>query len=188
MKRSSAKDALLVIATLIVLAAIGIGNPQQQFSGGQSVTVSNIPHVVVDTAPTTAVTGPLTDTQLRATAVSVSLPALAAGTSKIGITYPYTSCGTTAFTKSLQAMPTSSTAIASSTTCLLGFDVSNTSGGSLTVTVTDNAGTPINWLNAVTLLAGETRTYQFAGGKSFASGIKVQASGSGITYSAEGLQ
>jgi hypothetical protein len=117
-----------------------------------------------------------------------SLPALAAGTAKVGITYPYTSCGTTAFSKALQAMPTSSTAVASATTCLLTLQISNTTAGSLTVTVSDNAGTPINFLNAVTVNAGETREYSFPNGMNFASGIKVAASGAGITYAAEGLQ
>jgi len=118
-----------------------------------------------------------------------SLPALPAGTSKIGVTYPYTSCGTTAYTAALQAAPTASTAIASATTCLLILNLSNTSAGALTITVSDNAGTPVNFLNAVTLNAGETRTYAFApGGAKFSSGIKMQASGSGITYTAEGLQ
>lgn len=186
MKRSRTKFFLGAVV-LITLVAMGLwATPQQQQSGGQAVTISNVPHVVVDTAPSTAVTG----TFWQATQpVSLSaLPALVAGTAKIGVTYPYTSCGTTSFTIALQAMPTSSTAVAAATTCILGMDISNTSGGSLTVTVSDNQGTPINWLNAVTLLPGETRTYNFSNGRKFTSGIKVQASGSGVTYSLEGLQ
>lgn len=42
---------------------------QVKLAAGSAV----IGHVIVDTAPSTAVTGPLTDTQLRATAVPVSL-------------------------------------------------------------------------------------------------------------------
>src|SRR5437016_5227030 len=105
---------------------------QQMQSGGNAVTISNIPHVVVDTAPTTPVTG--TFWQATQPTSLASLPALAAGTAKIGTTYPYTSCaGTTAYTAALQAAPTSSTAIAVATTCLLVLNLSNTSAGALTI-------------------------------------------------------
>jgi hypothetical protein len=174
---------------------------QQQFSGGQAVTVSNFPGtqpvsgtfwqatqpVSIASMPSTPVTGTFWQAT-QPVSGTVSVNALPAGTAKIGTTYPYTSCGTTAFTKALQAMPTSSTAIASSTTCLLSLQVSNTTGGSLTVTVSDNQGTPINFLNGVTILAGESRQYNFPNGANFTTGIKVQASGAGITYAAEGLQ
>lgn len=191
MRKSQVRKWAIVALLLVAVTAYGVATvPQQQQSGGQSVSVTNVPHVIVDTAPSTVVTGPLTDAQLRASAVPVSFTqqALPAGTAKVGVVYPYTSCGTTSFTKALQAMPTVSTTIASATTCVLVFDISNTSGGSLTVTVSDNAGTPVNWLNAVTMLAGETREYSWPNGKNFASGIKVIASGAGITYSVEGLQ
>lgn len=85
--------------------------PQTVSAGvGDAVTVTNIPHVIVDslpaegggltdtelratavpvslaTAPTTPVTGPLTDTQLRAVAVPVSLAAVPS--------HPVTNAGT----------------------------------------------------------------------------------------------
>ncbi len=202
------------LGILAILAVIG-GYAQQQYSGGSSVTVSAaLPtgsntigavkvtdgtnfmptgdasarsiHTTVDNA-SLAVTG--TFWQSTQPVSLSSLPALAAGTAKVGVTYPYTSCGTTAWTKALQAVPTSSTAVASATTCLLILNLSNTNGSSVTVTVSDNQGTPVNFLNAVTLAAGETRTYAFApGGASFTSGVKMSASTTGVTYTAEGLQ
>jgi hypothetical protein len=180
------KLVVFLIVASIALGSVYAALAQQQYSGGQAVTISNVPHVIVDTAPTTPVSGIFW--QSTQPVSLVSLPALAAGANKVGVTYPYTSCGVTPFTKALQAMPTSSTAIATATTCLLTLDMSNTSGGALTVTVSDNQVTPINFLNAVTMVAGEYREFSWPNGKSFISGIKVQASGAGMTYSAEGLQ
>jgi len=193
-------------AVVILLCAVTIGSwlgklgAQQMQAGGAAVTITS-GTVTVQQSTAANLKVDLSGTAANATAIKVdgsavtqpaslaSLPALAAGTAKIGVTYPYTSCGTTAYTAALQAAPTASTAIASATTCLLMLNLSNTSAGALTITVSDNAGTPVNFLNAVTLNAGETRTYAFApGGAKFTSGIKMQASGSGITYTAEGLQ
>lgn len=216
-KQKWAVIAVLAFATTFG-SWIGKVIAQQMQSGGQSVTVASGTLAATqggtwtvqpgNTANTTAwkvdgsaVTQPVSIATMPSTPVTgtfwqatqptslASLPALVAGVAKIGVTYPYTSCGTTAFTSALQAMPTTSTAIAASTTCLLLLNLSNTTAGALTVTVSDNAGTPVNFLNAVTLNAGETRTYAFApGGAKFTSGIKVAASGSGVTYTAEGLQ
>jgi hypothetical protein len=193
MRKTVKTNAPKWVAVSVLVFAVTIGSwlgklkAQQMQSGGSAVTISNIPHVVVDTAPTTAVTG--TFWQATQPTSLASLPALAAGTAKIGVTYPYTSCGTTAYTAALQAAPTASTVIAPATTCVLVLNLSNTSAGALNITVTDNQGTPVPFLNAVTLNAGETRTYPFApGGAKFTSGIKMQASGVGIVYSAEGLQ
>ena len=107
-RRSDCCSDIFLLGPLAVIA-------QQQFSGGQSVTVtgalpaggnaigsvtatqatgSNL-HVDVDSAPTTPVTG--TFWQATQPTSLASLPALVAGTAKVGITYPYTGCGTTQF-------------------------------------------------------------------------------------------
>jgi len=169
-------------------------------AGGTAVTVTS-GTVTVQQSTAANLKVDLSGTSANATAIKVdgsavtqpvslsTLPALAAGSALIGQTLPYTSCGTTKFTKALQAVPTTSTAIASATTCLLVLNISNPSAGPLNLTVSDNQGTPVNFLNAVTINTGETRTYGFApGGASFTSGIKMQASGSGLVYTAEGLQ
>lgn len=158
---------------------------QQMQSGGSAVTVTS------GTVTANAGNGPSVAWKVDPSGVTspvslASLPALGAGTAKIGVAYPYTSCGTTAFTEALQAMPTSSTAITTTTTCVLQIALSNTSAGALTVTVSDDQGTPVNFLNAVILNAGETRNYPALG--KFTSGIKVQASGTGVTYALEGVQ
>lgn len=191
----------MVLFSLCALTALGfVGNPpQQQTSGGAAVTVTSGTVTANqggtwtmqpgNTANTTAwlVTGTGGNFPISGS-ISNTAFGVSAGTAKIGITYPYTSCGTTSFTSALQAMPTSSTAIATSTTCILGFEISNTSGGSLTVTISDNQGSPVVFLSAVSIGAGETRTYNWPNGRKFTSGVKVQASGAGIVYALEGLQ
>lgn len=203
MRRLMKWEAPKWVAVLLLAFAVTFGGwiskviAQQMQSGGQAVTVTSGTVAATQSGTWTVQPGNTANTtawKVDGSAVTqpaslASLPALAAGTAKIGVTYPYTSCGTTAFTSALQAMPTSSTAVAPATTCLLLLNISNTTAGALNVTVSDNAGTPVNFLNAVTLNAGETRTYAFApGGAKFTSGIKMLASGAGITYTAEGLQ
>ncbi len=195
----------LIIGPFLVIA-------QQQYSGGQAVSAASLPlpsgaatsakQPALGTAgsPSTdvlTVQGAASMTALKVDGSGVTQPVslasgLAAGTNKIGVAYPYTGCGTTQFETGtpvgVAAMPTSSTAITATTTCLVTLEISNTSAGSLTVTVTDNAGTPINFLNAVTMGPGERDEYSFPNGMKFNAGIKVQASGSGITYYALGVQ
>jgi hypothetical protein len=204
------KNSLTAIAILICIAGIWRASGQQQLPGGQAVTQSGVWNMGINAGSNTIGNVKLTDGSgnfqptgdsaartIHQTIDNASLPVTQsgawnfganAGTNKIGITYPYTSCGTTAFTKALQAMPTSSTAIAVATTCVLGIEVSNTSAGPLNVTISDNQGAPITFLNATPLNAGETRTYNWTNGRQFLSGIKVLASGAGVTYALEGLQ
>lgn len=182
---------------------------QQQYSGGQAVTVTSGNVAVTqsgtwtvqpgNTANTTAwkvdgsaVTQPVSGTFFQATQPISMAAGLAAGTNTIGNTRPWTPCGATSFETGtpagVAAMPTSSTAVAAATTCALTIIVANTSGGTLTYTISDNAGTPINFVNAVSILAGERNEYTFPNGLKFNAGIKVQASGSGLTYYINGLQ
>lgn len=77
-------QAAMAASTPVVLASNQTSIPVAATLQASSAVVG---HVIVDSAPTTAVTGPLTDTQLRATAVPTSLatlPALTAGTAVIG--------------------------------------------------------------------------------------------------------
>lgn len=101
-KQDTGNSALLAIQTAVETIDNAISGTEMQVD---VVTLPAIPsgtnvigHVIVDTAPTTAVTGPLTDAELRASAVPVSgtfyqatqpvsiatLPTLAAGTNNIG--------------------------------------------------------------------------------------------------------
>src|SRR5690242_20501771 len=101
-----------------------IAQLQQSGGPGSSVTLAaalpagtnQIGHVIVDTAPTTAVTG--TFWQSTQPVSLASLPALAAGSNTIGKVTPVSTCGTTAFTQAWAAVPTSATSITATTTCV----------------------------------------------------------------------
>ena len=204
---------------LIICAAIGlmlgpfIVRAQQQYSGGQAVTVSsgtitatqatgsNL-HVAVDSAPSTAVTGtfwqstqPVSGTFWQSTQpVSLaSLPALAAGTAKVGMTYPYTGCGTTQVESGspagLAALPTSTTVLFSSTSCAITIEIANTSSSTAyTYTITDNASTPIPFVNAASIQPLERDEYTFPNGMKFNAGIKWSASNAAVTGYVLGVQ
>lgn len=185
---------------------------QQQFSGGSAVTITSaIPTGANTIGAVTQASGPWTNnvTQFGSSNVATGVGAggagipritvsndstlgLVAGTADVGSALPWTPCGTTSFETGspvgVAAMPTSATAVAAATTCALTIIVSNTTAGALTYTVTDNAGSPINFLNAVTINAGERNEYTFPNGMKFNAGIKVTASGAGITYYINGLQ
>jgi len=178
---------------------------QQQFSGGQAVTVtsgsitatqgtgSNL-HVAVDSAPTTAVTG--TFFQGTQPVSLATAPALVASTAKIGITYPYTGCGTTTFESGspvgFTALAATTTTVTATTTCALTFIVTNTGASSFTYYVTDNAATPIPVIgssgNPITILAGERDEYTFQNGAKFNAGIKLTASATTGSFYVLGLQ
>jgi len=100
---------------------------------------------------------------------------------------PKTACGTTVASQPLAAVPTSSTAVFASTTCVVAIELTNTSGGSLTVTVSDNQGTPINSLLTFTL-PSLSQIIQPLWGIQFTSGLKWVASGSGVTGGIIGYQ
>lgn len=193
-----------VILSIVVLAAIGVV-AQQQFSGGQAVTVtsgsvtatqgtgSNL-HVQVDAAPTTAVTG--TFWQSTQPVSIATAPALVASTAKIGVTYPFTACGTTTFESGspvgFVALAATTTTVTSTTTCALTLIVTNTGASSMTYYITDNAATPIPVIgssgNPITLLAGERDEYTFNNGAKFNAGIKLTASATTGSYYVLGLQ
>lgn len=214
-----------VIVGLFAIGLVGGLYAQQQYSGGQSVTISGaIPaganaigsvtatqatganlHVDVDSAPSTAVTGtfwqttqPVSGTFWQSTQpVSLATaPALVAGTAKIGVTYPYTGCGTTQYESGspvgFAALAASTTTLTSTTTCVLSMVVSNTGSASFTYYVTDNQATPIPILgssgNPITILPGERDEYTFQNGTKFNSGIKLTASATTGSYYVLGIQ
>jgi hypothetical protein len=204
-----------VIAGLFLIGAVA-GIAQQQFSGGQAVTVTsgtvtatqgsgaNL-HVDVDSAPTTAVTGtfwqstqPVSGTFWQSTQPTslASLPALATGSNVIGITDPLTGCGTTKVESGspagFAALAAATTTVESSTTCILTLIVTNTGSSSFTYYVTDNAATPIPVIgssgNPITILAGERDEYTFPNGSKFNAGIKLTASATTGAYYLLGVQ
>lgn len=157
-----------------------------------------IGHVIVDTTSTTAVTQ-ATGTNLHAVLDSGTLTtlttltgitnALPTGTNVIGTvnTIPKTACGNTVASQPLAAVPTSSTAVFTSTTCMMVIVLNNTNGSAATVTVTDNAGTPINDTLTFSIPAN-SQLIQPLWGVAFTTGLKWSASTTGITGAAMGYQ
>lgn len=133
-----------------------------------------IGHVIADSGSTTAVT---------------SLPSLTTGSNVIGTvnTIPKTACGNTVASQALAAVPTSSTAVFSSTTCLSVIILNNTNSSSITVTVTDNAGSPINDVLTFSIPAN-SQLIQPLWGVAFTTGMKWSASTTGVTGAALGYQ
>ncbi len=115
--------------------------------------------------------------------------ALPAGTNVIGIvnTIPKTACGNTVASQTLIAVPTSSTAVFTSTTCLMEVVMNNTTSGALTVTVSDNIATPINDILTFSIPAF-SQVIQPLWGQSFTTGVKWTASGAGVTGGMLGYQ
>jgi len=120
---------------------------------------------------------------------TVSVSALPAGSNVIGIvnTIPKTACGNTVASQALAAVPTSSTAVFSSTTCLVTIVLNNTNSSATTVTVTDNAGTPINDVLTFSI-PGNSQLIQPLAGVAFTTGVKWSASGTGVTGAVLGYQ
>jgi hypothetical protein len=101
---------------------------------------------------------------------------------------PKTSCGSTAVGVALQAVPLSATlATSAATTCVQVIVLNNTTAGALTVTITDNQGTPINDLLTFSIPAF-SQVIQPLWGLPFTTGVKWTASGSGVTGGMTGYQ
>src|SRR5215217_3299090 len=64
---------------------------------------------------------------------------------------PKTSCGSTAFTPAWQALPTTSTALTATTSCVIAIMVTNTNATAQTVTITDGQGTAVTVLSAFSI-------------------------------------
>jgi hypothetical protein len=82
-------------------------------------------------------------------------------------TVPKTACGTTAFTPAWQAVPTSTTALTATTSCVMAIIITNTNGSAQTVTITDGQGSPVTIASAFSI--------------QMTSGIKWSAGGTGMT-------
>jgi hypothetical protein len=174
--------AISIFAVLLCLGAAG--QLQQSGGAGSSVAVSNFPAtqpVSVASMPSTPVTG--TFWQSTQPVSLSSLPALPAGTNVIGVvqTIPKTACtNNTVESQALAAVPTVATAVFSVTTCLTTVLFNNTNSSSVTVTLTDNQGTPVNDVLTFSIPAN-SQLIQPLGGIAFTSGVKWTASTTGVT-------
>jgi len=115
-----------------------------------------------------------------------TFPATQSGTWTVR-TVPQNACGTTVASSALAAVPTTSTAVFSSTTCVQTIVLNNTTGSAVTVTVTDNQGTPINDVLTFSIPA-YSQLIQNLGGVAFTTGVKWLASVSGVTGAIIGNQ
>lgn len=101
---------------------------------------------------------------------------------------PATTCGTTAVSQAIAAVPTSSTAVFSSTTCLIAVYFNNTNASAQTVSLTDNAGSPVTAFGGTFSIPGLSSTTLPFYGIPFTTGVKWVAGGSGVTGGMVGFQ
>jgi hypothetical protein len=87
---------------------------------------------------------------------------------------PKTACGTTAFDSGMVTLPTVSTAVTATATCVNSVVFVNITGATQTVTMTDNQGSPSTYLSAFQIPANSTLVYGLDFVK-MASGIKWSA-------------
>jgi hypothetical protein len=103
-------------------------------------------------------------------------------------TVPKTTCGTTAYDSGMVTLPTTSTAVTSTATCVDAIVFVNTTGATQTVSVTDNQGTPASYLSSFSLPANSTFVYNLQYVK-MASGIKWSATNAtSVTAQVVGFQ
>lgn len=112
---------------------------------------------------------------------------LSTGSNVIGKAAPLNGCGTTTLSQAFIAVPTSATAVATATTCVQAIVISNTNATAQTVTITDNAGTPLTIVNAYSIPPNSQVTFPFYGA-AMTSGVKWTAGGTGLVGAVIGNQ
>jgi hypothetical protein len=181
----------LLVAMIVALVVVGLLAQQQQSggSGGGAVTQSGTwtvqPGNTANTTPwlVTGAGGTFPATESGTWTVGLN-----ASTSVIGKTADDTTCGTTAFTQPWVAVPTSSTSVTSTTTCVKAIVFTNTNSSAQTVTVTDGEGTPVTVVGpAFSIPALSSVTFPLYG-TPMTTGIKWSAGGSGVTGAVVGVQ
>lgn len=85
-----------------------------------------------------------------------------------------TACGTTSFDSGIVSLPTSSTVVTATATCVEAVLFINTTASTQTITLSDNQGSPVAYLNAFQVPANSTLVYELHHAK-LANGIKWQA-------------
>lgn len=120
---------------------------------------------------------------------SIGSVTIGAGTAVVGTvnTIPKTACGNTVASQALAAVPTAATAVFTATTCVQVIVLNNTNATATTVTVTDNQATPINDVLSFSI-PGNSQLIQPLWGVAFTSGVKWNASATGVTGAILGYQ
>lgn len=117
-----------------------------------------------------------------------TMAALVTGSATIGVVIPKTPCGTTVFNQDLAAVPTSTGSPTSTTTCLMRAYFNNSNAGAVTVTLTDNTGTPLNVVGPAFSVPGLSNMVVPFDGIRFNAGIKWVASTTGVVGGMWGFQ
>jgi hypothetical protein len=179
-------------ARQIIVGAGTAGTPAggvvsiQGVASGQAVPVSGTVSAAQSGTWTVQPGNTANTTAWLVTGTGGVFPASQSGTWTVR-TVPLNACGTTVASSALAAVPTSSTAVFSTTTCVQTIVLNNTTSSALTVTVTDNEGTPVNDLLTFSIPA-YSQLIQPLGGVAFTSGVKWVASASGVTGAMLGNQ
>ena len=85
-------------------------------------------------------------------------------------------------------VPATPTAATSTTTCLASLFFNNTTAGALTISVTDGQGTPVALVSTFSLPAYSTVGWSWPNGMQMTTGVKWNASASGVTGGMFGVQ
>ena len=182
----------MIASFFLFLIAIGVLGPlygQLQQSGGAGTVVTasqggtwNINNISGTVAlPTGAATAAKQPNFSTAGTPSADVATVqgAAGMTALQVA-PKTACGAIAFTPAWQALPTTSTALTATTSCVMAIMVTNTTAGAQTVTITDGQGSPVTVLSAFSIPGNSAVTLPFHGSQ-MTSGIKWIAGGAGLT-------
>ena len=87
---------------------------------------------------------------------------------------PKTACGSTAYDSGIVTLPTASTAVTATATCVNSILFVNTTASVQTITLSDNQATPVNYLSSFQVPANSTFVYDLQYVK-LALGIKWSA-------------
>lgn len=169
---------LLVLAICLSSIARLSASPQQNVSGGGSVSIVQGGNTAAVSAAGalkvdgSAVTQPVSGTFWQATQ-PVSFGALPAGSNNIGKvnSLPLDACAGANYDSGLLTLPTVSTSVTATNTCVNAIGLMNITSSAQTCTVTDGQGTPVTVLSGYVIPANSTARFQFDGTK-FLGGVK----------------
>ena len=85
-----------------------------------------------------------------------------------------TACGTTAYDSGIVTMPTTSTVVTATATCINAVVFVNTTASTQTITLQDNQASPVTYLESFQVPANSTLVYDLHNAR-LANGIKWQA-------------
>lgn len=138
-----------IVVMLLLLLAVAYNTPSQQ-----TFPVNSGP--LTDTqlrASAVPVSGPVTDAQMRASAVPVSGPltdaqlratAVPISGTVTALAAPLSGCGGTNYDSGIITLPNSTTVLTGTSTCVSSITLINLTGVTQTITITDGQGSPAN--------------------------------------------